>query len=289
MTAAAAAVLSSLFPDGAPGFSDLAAEAARSRLFAGAAYPSDTIAGLQLGAAVGAAVVVSAKSDNSDAVFTGSFAPSPGKWSNATPTTPLAGTWRPWVLSSGNQLRLSAPPAFDTPEFAAQLALVKNLARNNTTNHSAWFWQPSFVTPWLDTAHREIFEARLDTNPPRAARVYALATIAQHDATIACGDTKFAYLELRPSMADPSINTLFTNPSHPGFPSGHACASGASATVLGFLFPQDATTVGEQAKDAGLSTFYAGIHSMLDVQQGLGLGNAVGAKVVERARQDGSQ
>jgi hypothetical protein len=186
-------------------------------------------------------------------------------------------------------MRLPAPPAADSADFAAQLAMVKNLVRDNTIQHSAWFWQPSFVTPWLDTAHREIFDSRLDTNPPRAARVYALATVAQHDATIACWDTKFVYLEPRPSMADSTITTLFANPSHPGFPSGHACASGASAAVLGYLFPADAQADSDQATDAGMSTFYAGIHTMFDVQQGYQLGSAIGQAVVGRASQDGSQ
>lgn len=286
---AAAAVLTYLFPDKADTFANLASEAARSRLFAGAEYPSDSNAGLQLGQSVGAAIVASARTDNSDAPFTGSFPPTPGKWSNANPVTPLAGTWRPWVLSSGSQLRLPAPPAADSPDFMNQVATVKNSVRDNTTQHSAWFWQPSFVTPWLDTVSQEIFQARLDTNAPRAARAYALATIAQYDATIACWDTKFAYLELRPSLADPTITPLFANPGHPGFPSGHACASAASAGVLSYLFPADSPSFAAQAIDAGMSTFYAGIHTMFDVQQGLGLGGSVANLIVDRARKDGSQ
>jgi hypothetical protein len=186
-------------------------------------------------------------------------------------------------------LRPDAPPAADSPDFQAQVDQVRNLARNNTTNHSAWFWQPSFVTPWLDTLHREIFESRLDTNAPRAARVYALATIAQYDATLACWDAKYSYLELRPSMADPTFTPVFANPPQPGFPSGHACASGGPAAVLDYLFPADAGALDAQAIDAGMSTFYAGIHTMFDVQQGLSLGRSVGAKVVDKARQDGSQ
>ncbi len=286
---AATAILSYLFPDSANTFTSMADEATRSRLYAGTEYPSDTAAGFRLGRAIGAAVMSYAQRDNSDAAFTGSYPPTPGKWSNANPTTPMAGTWRPWVLSSGSQLRLAAPPASDSPDFAAQIAQVKNLARDNTIQHSAWFWQPSFVTPWLDTAHREIFDSRLDTNPPGAARVYALATIAQHDATIACWDTKFTYLEPRPSMADSSITTLFANPAHPGFPSGHACASAASAAVLGYLFPADAQADTDQATDAGMSTFYAGIHTPFDVQQGFQLGLAVGKLVVSHASRDGSQ
>ena len=64
--AAAAAVLAYLFPDSADTFRSLAEEDARSRLFAGTQYPSDVVAGMELGAKVGAAVVAYAKADGSD-------------------------------------------------------------------------------------------------------------------------------------------------------------------------------------------------------------------------------
>jgi membrane-associated phospholipid phosphatase len=203
--------------------------------------------------------------------------------------TPLAGSWKTWTLVSGSDYRLPAPPAFGSDDANAQYAADKNLARTNTTNHSAWFWQPSFVTPWLSEVDQEVFEHHLDLNPPRAARAYALETIAQYDATVACWDTKYTYLELRPSQADPTITTLFANPQHPGFPSGHACAAGASGAVMSYLFPGDAPALGAMALDAGNSTFYAGIHTMFDVSQGLLLGEEVGQNVINWAQSDGSQ
>jgi membrane-associated phospholipid phosphatase len=286
---AASVVMAYLFPTMAEAYTDLAEEAARSRVFAGAAFPSDVAAGLQLGRQVGQMVVAYAMADGSSTPFTGSFPGAPGVWGSATPVTPLAGTWKPWTLSSGSQYRLPAPPAATSPDFQAQVAAVKNLVRTNTTNHSAWFWQPSFLTPWLDTVNLEIFQNHLDGNAPRAARVYALEAVAQHDATIACWDTKFTYLELRPPMADPTIVPLFALPQHPGFPSGHACASGAASAVLSYLFPNDAQSFSAMAQDAGNSTFYALIHSMYDVAQGFVQGGQVGQSVVKHAQTDGAQ
>jgi hypothetical protein len=210
-------------------------------------------------------------------------------WGSAAPVTPLAGSWKPWVLSSGSQFRPPSPPGASTPDFQAQVATVKNLARTNATNHSAWFWQPSFITPWLDTVSLEIFQNHLDSNAPRAARVYALEAVAQHDATIACWDTKYTFLELRPPMADPTIVPLFALPQHPGFPSGHACASAAASAVLSELFPNDAAMFAVMAQDAGDSTFDAAIHTMFDVAQGLALGRQVGQQVALRAQSDGAR
>jgi hypothetical protein len=91
-----------------------------------------------------------------------------------------------------------------------------------------------------------------------------------------------------PRQADPTISTLFANPQHPGYPSGHACASGASAAIMSDLFPDDAQLFTSMAGDAGTSTFDAGIHTQLDVSDGLKLGTQVGQEVAERASADGA-
>lgn len=287
--AAASAVLSYLFPDSADRHQSLAERASNSRLFAGTEFPTDSAAGAQLGQAVGQAAVARASADASNAVFDGSFPPAPGKWNSSTPVTPLAGMWQPWVLSSTRQFRPQAPPASDSADGAALVAVVKNLNRTTAISHTAWFWQPSFTTPWLDALYQKHFEYGLDGNAPRAARIFALTMVAQHDATLACWDAKYTYLEQRPSMVDNTIATLFPNPQHPGFPSGHACASGGMAAVLGYLFPAEAQSFADRAQEAGTSTFDAGIHNQLDVSEGLALGQSVGRVVIARASQDGSQ
>ena len=43
------------------------------------------------------------------------------------------------------------------------------------------------------------------------------------------------------------------------------------------------------AQDAGNSTFYAAIHTMFDVSQGLAPGDQVAQQVVKRAQTDGAQ
>jgi membrane-associated phospholipid phosphatase len=286
---AASTVLAYLFPSQAETYADLAEEAARSRIFAGAALPSDIAAGLDLGRRVGQMVVAYGRTDGSDAVFTGSYPLSASQWGSPNPVTPLAGTWKPWVLTAGSDVRLPPPPAFGSPDFQAQIAMVKNFARTNASNHSAWFWQPSFLGPWLDNLNREIFENHLDTNAPRAARAYALQFTAMHDATIGCWDTKFTYLVLRPPQVDSTITPLFALPQHPSYPGGHSCASGAAAVVEDYLFPNDTAAINAMATDAGLSTFYAGIHAMEDLQGGASLGAKTGQAAVARAQTDGAQ
>jgi membrane-associated phospholipid phosphatase len=285
---AAVAVLASLFPDQAASLNDMANQAGWSRIVAGVAFPSDVVGGTDLGNIVGLAVIAKANTDGSNQLFNGTFAAAPGVWSSPNPVSPLAGSWRPWVLTSANQFRPAAPPAFGSNDANTQYAADKNLTKTNTTNHLAWFWQPGFFQPWIQQVETEIFQNHMDRDAPRAARAYALETIAQHDATLACWDAKYTYLELRPPQADPTITPLFALPQHPGFPSGHACASGASAAVMSYLFPADATSLQSMASDAGTSTFDALIHTQLDVSMGLSLGAQVGQQVVARAQADGA-
>jgi hypothetical protein len=57
---------------------------------------------------------------------------------------------------------------------------------------------------------------------------------------------------------------------------------------MSYLFPSDAAAFQSMASDAGNSTFDALIHTQLDVDTGLSLGNRVGQQVVAQARSDGA-
>jgi len=287
--AVSAEVLDYLFPDDKTAIDQMANRAGESRMYAGVEFPTDITAGTALGKAIGDAAVARAQSDGFSAPFTGSFPPTPGMWSSANPSFPLAGMWKPWALSSGSQLRLNAPPAFGSADFQKQVDAVKQLTRTVATSHTAWFWQPSFIDPWLDLATRFLFESGYARDAPKVAQTYALAMIAQHDATLACWDTKYTYLEMRPVMADPAITTLFPTPAHPSYPSGHACASGAAGAALGAVFPDSASYFKDRAHEAGLSTFYSGVHYPNDVDQGQALGEAVANIVVSKAALRGGQ
>jgi hypothetical protein len=88
---------------------------------------------------------------------------------------------------------------------------------------------------------------------------------------------------------DTTIVPLFALPRHPSYPGGHSCAGGAVAVVGSYLFPDDAAAINAMATDAGLSTFYAGIHAMEDLRGEVSLGTKIGKAVVNKAQTDGAQ
>ncbi len=104
---------------------------------------------------------------------------------------------------------------------------------------------------WYDNASHRIFERHLDSNPPQAARIYALMGVAHYDAYIARWDAKYTYWSMRPYQVDPTVVTLLPPPPHPSYPSGHGCTMGAMAAILAHLFPEQADLCHEYGERSG--------------------------------------
>ena len=206
------------------------------------------------------------------------FAAAPGG-----PVEPGAGSWKTWVLTSGSELRLPPPPdsAGEVGEVRAQAA-----QRDAQAIDRIEYWDMGApATRWNEIAITEGIRARMTL---RNYRVLALVNVAMADATIAAWDSKYAHNRARPSEVDPSISTAVATPRSPAYPCEHAVAAGAASTVLAYLFPDQAARFAELAQDAASSRVKAGVQFPSDVSAGLELGRAVGAKVVEYARADGT-
>lgn len=295
---AAAAVLIGLLPEAAPGrFTDLAEEAATSRLQAGVSFRGGIEAGLSLGRAIGERAVARAADDPAASDWDGSNRlTGPGAWEPTPPDLvdppgePLAGAWRRWVLASPDQFRPAPPPAYDSPAWQSQLAAVQEAVARRTFAQAtqAEFWHESGPSAlWTGFAMDLIARYRLDL--PHAARALALTSVAMADAAVACWDAKYAYWTARPITVDPDLDELFPAPPHPSFPSFHASASNAAAAVLVHLFPNDATDLLALGAQAAASRAWAGIHFPIDNDAGLLLGRNVGYLVNNVARGDGAE
>ena len=288
---AAAAVLSYLYPSEAAAIQDLAAEAARSRLFAGVALPSDYDSGLKLGGQVGQLVVQRAQSDGSNAVFTGTIPAGPGLWTGTNPVCPMCGTWKTWILENGSQFRPGPPLPYNSPEKQAELAFLHSQTRPFNDQATAFYWQTQvgIITSWYDFVHNAIFEDHLTGNALRTARTYALMSVSQYDSMVACWDGKYTYWAIRPFQLDPTLTTLFATPNHPSYPAAHATTSTGISEVIAYLFPARAGTIRALATQAGFSREIAGIHFPSDVAAGNMLGSQVSEVVIAWAENDGSQ
>jgi len=288
---AAAAVLAYFFPAEAQSFQTLAEQAGWSRVLAGLQYPSDYDAGLALGRRVAEQVIAKAKADGSDAVWTGTVPTGPCKWIGVNPGNVTAPTWRPLLLTSASEFRPAAPPACDSPQVVAETTTVRTFPRTFITNYKAFYWQsPEGLNTWpYRYADKWIFEDKLDQNPPRVARAYALIAAVLFDAFIASQDGKFTYWYIRPPQLDPAIKPLFPIPNFPSYPSNHSTFSAARSEVIAYLFPAHADFIRALAQEAGQSRIWAGIHFPMDNVAGLQLGKSVAQLFIAWGQTDGSQ
>jgi membrane-associated phospholipid phosphatase len=299
VAAAAATVLTYLFPEAsARELATLADDAAMSRLWAGHAVRSDVEAGQAIGYAVGQRAVARGMGDNSNAGWDGSRpAIQPGAWSPtppnfvATPVEPLAGTWRPWVLPSGDAYRPGPPPAFRSAGWRAELAAVQRAVARRTPDQEAavhrWAGGPGTVTPgglWIEIARDLIVRGGLA--PLAAAHVLATTSVAVADGFICCWDAKYAYWMARPVSADPSLSVLIPTPPFPSYTSGHATISAAAAIVLSEIFPDHETELEEMAVTARMSRLWGGIHFAIDNEMGALGGGMIGRLVIAHVQSD---
>ena len=288
---AAATVLAYFLPAEAASFQAMAEEAGWSRVQAGLQYPSDYHAGLELGRKVAEQVIAKSRTDGSDVPWSGSVPQGPCYWKGTNPGNAAAASWNPLLLSSPSEFRPPTPPACDSPEVAAEATVVRTFPRTFVTNYKAFYWQsPDGLNVWpYRYLSQWLFEDRLDRNPPRAARAYALVAASFFDAFIASQDGKFTYWYIRPHQLDPAIVPLFPVPPFPSYPSNHSTFSATRAEILAYLFPTRADFVRAVGREGGESRIWAGIHYPMDHAAGVALGKSVAQRFIDWAESDGSQ
>jgi membrane-associated phospholipid phosphatase len=275
---AAASILAYLYPQQGDSIQNLAWQAAQSRVLAGVQYPSDVKAGLELGRKVAAQVIERAKKDGSDALWRGTLPEKKELWNGSNPVGAAWGSWKPWLLDSTSQFRPAAPP-----DFAKDMQELRSF--KPTTESNARFYQYAFADIWTEIIEKKIFEYHLDQNPPMAARVYALKSIAIYDAILACWEAKYFYRGIRPYQYDTTFTQVLGRPPHPGYPSGHATTSSAAATVLSYLFPNDKAYFEQVAQECAESRFEGGLHFRTDNEVGLDQGRKVAAYIIAKVKQ----
>jgi membrane-associated phospholipid phosphatase len=278
----AVGILTSFFPKEEANLKAMATELGQTRLLMGVNYRSDIDAGFTLGLAVAQKALARAATDGSDAKWTGTVPTGPGLWGGKNPLEPLMGTWKPWLLTRGDQFRPEPPPAFGSAAFQEELALLKRINSNPTpsqraiaTNFAAksldFTWEPGYAL-----VRRE----RLSV--PREVRLLAPFAALQIDAYIAAHDVKYTYWSLRPNMADYTIVPLIPVPNHPAYVSNAAIIASAVAALVGYMFPQEAAQWQYLAEEAGLSRIYGGIHYPSDERIGSQMGKRIAALAIQR-------
>jgi PAP2 superfamily len=305
-------LLKLLFPGDQDFINQKAEEHKKARLIAGANVRSDLDAGEALGKLVAAKFVARARGDRAGAAVgtpsiwaqmeTDAIARGEVPWISQElpkrpPMLPLFGRVKTFLFDSLTMvttLRPPAPPSTSSTQFKNELQEVYDISKNLSREQLriAHFWSDGISTPtppghWNYIAANDFVQQHF--SEARWARNLALLNMSLMDAAIVCWDAKYVYFNPRPSQMNNEIKTVTGLPNFPAYISGHSTFSGAAATVLGYILPENATQYMAMANEASVSRLYGAIHYRSDCEKGMDAGKKVGGYAVSRGHTDGAE
>ncbi|AEE47972.1 phosphoesterase PA-phosphatase related protein [Haliscomenobacter hydrossis DSM 1100] len=278
----ATTIIAHFYPALADSVQRMAQRMMASRIAAGVVFPSDTRAGFELGKKIAEKEIKHTKDFTNKKVWDGKMPTQAGLWKGKYAVLPLAGLNKTVVLDSSSQFRPGPPP-----DFAKDMEELKKYKPSFSSIANAFHFASESV--WEDLLEKKIFENNLHLNPPRAARIYAIAAVGIYDGFTACWDAKYTYWGTRPDQYDTTFQpVLIHTPPFPGYPSGHAAIGGVMGELYAYFFPAESAFFRQRAKDGAESRFQGGIHFRTDNEVGLELGRKVGAMIIQKVRADGA-
>lgn len=246
--------------------------------------------------------------------------PGPGVFEPTLPDRPpgtVMTVTRPFAMRSPSHFRPDGPTQLASSRYAAEFDEVKQVGRLDSATRTpeqtatALFWADGSISQWNRALQRIASEHRLSL--ARAARMFALASVAGADAAIACFEAKYHYNWWRPvhaiARADSDGNPatapeagweplLRPTPNHPEYPSGHGCYTGAMTTSLAAFFGRDRVDWSLNSTTSGETRYYrrfseavpevidarvwGGIHFRSSDVEGAELGRRIARWVAER-------
>lgn len=211
------------------------------------------------------------------------------------------GDWKPILLTSSTEIPVSAPEALNSSAYQQELNEIKSLQQNLTQaqREDIRFWASGGTLRWNEIARQLVakynvapavgtpFDPAMPfANPPVAARIYALLSVAQYDALLATWKHKMMYQRPAPAQTDKAIKPLLPISTLPSYPSEDAVVAAASVEILKFIFPKEAEFLANKVANHQNSRLWAGANVSSDIKAGDALGKLVAQKVIGYAKKD---
>lgn len=241
----------------------------------------------------------------------------PANWEPINPgdtaVEPYWGTLRTFAVQSASYNYLPPSYSFDStvgsPFYNDQLE-IKNIRENPTQEQKdiALFWRDKQLTlqppgHWVAILYQII--ARDNIKLDKAAEALAFLGIGIGDAFISCWYAKYFNNYLRPQsfirrFMQPGWTPLVPTPPFPDYPSGHSTGSGTAAYLLTKVFgevaftdtthlrigmaPRSFNNFREAAVECSNSRIYGGIHYRNACENGVLMGERIGADIYSRVK-----
>lgn len=197
----------------------------------------------------------------------------------------------PILTAVAGSEQLPGPPPSEPGEVAKEIDELLSLqsARTTAAEEEVAYWQAGAVLRWNEIARGLVMKYR--TSPPNASRVYALVSVAQHDALALAAEHHRRYNRTPPSVMDERVQPVLGAELTATYPSDHAAVATASALVLAHLYSSRAEVAALERRSAEHkgSRLKGGLSLRSDIEAGERIGRAVAARVIDRAKDDGSK
>jgi membrane-associated phospholipid phosphatase len=201
-------------------------------------------------------------------------------------TSSPAGSGLPRAISP--DLGDLAPVATPVAPTAAEIdeLLAYQAKRGEAESREAAAWEAGAVLRWNEIARGLV--SKYNTSPVVASRVFALLSVAQHDALLAAAEARRLQHRASPSAEDGRVKPLFPVAAEGAYPADHAVIAAVSAAVLGYVYSskEQVAQLEKQAAQHEESRLFAGASRRSDLAAGDALGKAVAERIIARAKTD---
>jgi hypothetical protein len=304
-------ILLSIYPDQK---GDL--DAALATSLSGIADADAKTKGIALGKNAAAGIIAVRANDASMARETYRPHTTPGVYvPTVVPVFTTVGAAMPWVMTSTSQFRPPPPPALDSETWTRDLNEIREIGGLHSNKRTAEqttigrFWFLTGARTYNPIVRHVAVARKMDVVD--SARLFALVSMAGHDAVIAVFDAKYAYNLWRPVTAirnaditnnqatprDESWLPLGETPMHPEYPCAHCITSSAIAAVLQGAAGDDVgefsltsptapgvtrkwTRLQDYSDEVANARIYAGFHYRFSTHVGKDMGKKIGELTV---------
>ena len=231
-----------------------------------------------------------------------------------TSSDPAGGTWKPILISSGDEIDVPIPSAINSDAYLKEIMEVKyQMSQMSGSDKSTIkYWSQNPLIRWNEIALELIAKYNLIpgpnadgsyslpnpnnpwaspvfpfAHPPYAVRALAYLSVAQFDGLISAWHHKFSFNRLAPYQQDGSIVPAYSVGVIPSYPSDGAVIARISKKILTSMFPLEAGYLEAKEAEHIRSLMLSGTTVQSDLESGKSIGDAISIIALNRAANDG--
>ena len=225
-----------------------------------------------------------------------------------------AGSWKPVLLGSANEIAISAPENVNSAAYQKELADLKTQIGKMSPEdlEKVAYWTNNPINRWNEIALELTAKYNLIpgpnedgtytlpnaanpsgppafpfAHPPYVSRALAYLSVAQFDGLIVAWKHKFTYNRPAPYVNDSSIPFAYVKNQIPSYPSDGAVIASVSKEILTAMFPLEKEYLEAKEAEHLKCLLLSGSNVPSDLAAGTFIAKEISKKALARAATDG--